>query len=389
MHITMSAASGHSATGSRDRHRHHSRFALECECLESRQLLSTGQPNIGTPPVGPSSPVPVNQAVSAQTQDVGSQAPGVSPQADSTLNASSGTGFASQYGTVAGVTLSQATYLINELSHSTSSIPVSQTGAIVNLPVTASGNPTNNITGENVTVSNLSVSPLNSDMTSSTAAITDTQVDSDAYLVPMSEGMLKSYLGESTQPMATHMNTAATITNTPVTTPPFSLRTPVASNAPTAVLIGGPSVSAHSGVNPPNSVALDFVEPTETEPAPQGDQGPAGTSTPALPQESAQPPSAGATTPSQGGQSPTGGSDATQAAPQGATCFRSGRRSVVGTIDEQCKYRRGTRIRRRASHCAPPQWRRASSARARYSTRQHIMEQFGSYRDRRTRDGWI
>jgi hypothetical protein len=269
MHFSMATLGVSSTNRAHHRLHHASRFVLECEMLEDRQLLSAGQPGIGTIPQA-------TAPVSASASDVppAGASTGVSGPT-SLANASS---LASEFGSPSGLNYSQVGYLLEETG--STGLPLSLQPAGVSIPQTLNG--TTN------TVINLSVTALNPDMTSSTAAITDTQVDADAYLVPTAAGQLRDLLGQSTAPAVTHVYSAATLTSDPVVA-----RSPVTSNAPPPVTIGGANLSANSDVNPPSSQALDFVEPSQAQPGAASEQTP---STPTAPQTAPQseqaPPSA-------------------------------------------------------------------------------------------------
>ena len=126
-----------------------------------------------------------------------------------------------------------------------------------------STNPAANIvTGSSVTLTNLAVTPLNPLMTQSQAAISDTQVNADAYLVPGTEDLLEDHLGESTMPALTHEPQPAT--NNPLLSGIFQPRFPVITAGRSLVS----NVSTNSGIAfvdemgaNQSSASIDFVEP--------------------------------------------------------------------------------------------------------------------------------
>jgi hypothetical protein len=81
--------------------------------------------------------------------------------------------------------------------------PATATAGLIATTATLTTNPQSNALGANSTLTNLSVSVLNPDDTSTEAAIIDTQVDSDAFLVPSATDLLDDHLGRVFDPAAT------------------------------------------------------------------------------------------------------------------------------------------------------------------------------------------
>ena len=162
------------------RGRRTARFAPRCEHLESRQLLSIGQ-------TGPAAGVLASRSV-----PVVQVAP---PPAASSVGISSDSSSAARFGTAGGVNDGHVGVLLNEFVE------------LVNMPTLSdailailAANPTSDEIGGNLALTNLSVTVLNPVETSVAAAIIDTQVDADAYLVPSTTELLEGYLGVPTAP---------------------------------------------------------------------------------------------------------------------------------------------------------------------------------------------
>ena len=159
-------------SASSNQSRRPTRFPLHCEPLEDRRLLSVGQTSVAATAVAMVGPVGVASQVSA-------------PPTASAASVTTFPSLAAQYGTAAGASTSQVGYFLNQVA-STSAPSVAAGTGIVATHAPVSDNPeANALTGTTVTVTNLSVSPLNPLMTSTMSAITDTQVNADAYLVPL------------------------------------------------------------------------------------------------------------------------------------------------------------------------------------------------------------
>jgi hypothetical protein len=165
-----------------------------------------------------------------------------------------------------------------------------------------------------VTVTNLSVSPLNPLMTSPMAAITDTQVNADAYLVPSTEDLLEDHLGESTMPAVVHEPQPAT--NNPLLSGIFQPRFPVIFLGRNAVSnmspTNGLSLIDQPGANQ-NTPTMDYVEPFEPTSPVQSPE-----SQPATPQGEPQSPPSSSAAPTNPQGGPAAPADSAPAAnPQG------------------------------------------------------------------------
>ena len=155
------------------------RFALCCEHLESRQLLSIGQ-------TGPAAGVLASRSVPA--------AQFASPPAASSVGVSSDSSSAAKFGTPGGLNDAQVGFLLNEFQ-----VVDTETQSPTIL-ATLAASPTSDEIEVNLALTNLLVTVLNPVDTSVAAAITDTQVDADAFLVPSTTVLLEGLLGEPTAP---------------------------------------------------------------------------------------------------------------------------------------------------------------------------------------------
>jgi hypothetical protein len=153
---------------------------LRCDLLESRQLLSIGQAG-ATALVPPSPHVPAAQVSS--------------PLVASSVSSESSIANQNQLGTAGGADSAQVGLLITN--------PATATAGLIATTATLTTNPQSNVLGTNSTLTDLSVSALNPDDTSTEAAIIDTQVDSDAFLVPSATDLLDDHLGKVFNPAAT------------------------------------------------------------------------------------------------------------------------------------------------------------------------------------------
>jgi hypothetical protein len=165
-------------SASQRRARRGMRLAPRCEYLESRQLLSIGQ-------TGPAAGVLASRSVPV------AQAP--SPPAASSVGVSSDSSSAAKFGTPGGLNDGQVGFLLNEFAALVDSATPS-----VAILATLAANPTSDEIEVNLALTNFSVTVLNPVDTSVAAAITDTQVDADAYLVPSTTELLEGYLGVPT-----------------------------------------------------------------------------------------------------------------------------------------------------------------------------------------------
>jgi hypothetical protein len=157
---------------------------LRCDLLESRQLLSIGQAG-ATALVPPSPHVPAAQVSS----------PLVASNVNASVSNESSIANQNQLGTAGGADSAQVGLLITN--------PATATAGLIATTATLTTNPQSNVLGANSTLTNLSVSVLNPDDTSTEAAIIDTQVDSDAFLVPSATDLLDDHLGKVFDPAAT------------------------------------------------------------------------------------------------------------------------------------------------------------------------------------------
>ena len=155
------------------------RFAPRCDFLESRQLLSIGEtgPAAG---VLASFSVPVAQVAS--------------PPPASSVGVSSDSSNAATFGTPGGLNDGQVDFLLNEFQAVDTE---TQSPAIL---AALAANPTSDEIAVNLALTNFSVSVLNPVETSVAAAIIDTQVDADAFLVPSTTELLDGFLGVATAP---------------------------------------------------------------------------------------------------------------------------------------------------------------------------------------------
>jgi hypothetical protein len=156
---------------------------LRCDLLESRQLLSIGQ--AGASALVPPSPhVPAAQVSS----------PLVASNVNASVSNEASIANQNQLGTAGGADSAQVGLLITN--------PATATAGLIATTETLTTNPQSNVLGANSTLTNLSVSVLNPADTSTEAAIIDTQVDSDAFLVPSATDLLDDHLGRVFDPAA-------------------------------------------------------------------------------------------------------------------------------------------------------------------------------------------
>jgi hypothetical protein len=160
------------------------RPVLRCDLLESRHLLSIGQAGAAAL-VPPSPDVPAAQVAS----------PLVASNVNASVSSATSIANQNQLGTAGGADSAQVGLLITN--------PATATAGLVATTAPLTTNPQSNALGANSTLTNLSVSALNPDQTSTEAAIIDTQVDSDAFLVPSTTDLLDDHLGKVFEPAAT------------------------------------------------------------------------------------------------------------------------------------------------------------------------------------------
>ena len=164
-------------SATRHRARRTARFALRCEHLESRQLLSIGQTGLAAGVLASHS-VPAAQVAS--------------PPAASSVGVSSDSSSAAKFGTPGSLNDGQVGFLLNEFQ----AVDTATQPAVILAALAA--NPTSDAIEVNLALTNLSVTVLNPVDTSVAAAITDTQVDADAFLVPSTTELLDGFLGVPT-----------------------------------------------------------------------------------------------------------------------------------------------------------------------------------------------
>jgi hypothetical protein len=160
------------------------RPGLRCDLLESRQLLSIGQSGAAAL-VPPSPDVPLAQVSS----------PLVASNVNTSVSSEASIANQNQLSTAGGADSAQVGLLITN--------PATATAGLIATTATLTTNPQSNVLGANSTLTNLSVSVLNPADTSTEAAIIDTQVDSDAFLVPSATDLLDDHLGKVFDPAAT------------------------------------------------------------------------------------------------------------------------------------------------------------------------------------------
>jgi hypothetical protein len=263
------------------------RFVPSCSQLEYRQLLSIGQSG------------------AAAGADEATLIP--QPAATSRVVVSNESYIPNGLGASGGVNASQVGYLLNELGYSSTPVPLSA-GTIATTAI-VSTNPAVNEMGVTLTLTDLSITVLNPEMTSSTDAITDSQVNSDAYLVPSSTDLLDDHLGESTNSAILRASVASAAVN----------GAPESRSASTlvgrAVSSFGQSTSQVPSLSALSSQSAEFGEPPEragnakvshAQSGPQSDQPPPSATSPQPAAADGQvPPAAPAARPAtEGGQAP-------------------------------------------------------------------------------------
>ena len=255
------------------------RFAPRCAPLEERQLLSIGQTGAAAAsppsPTAPSAPISETSPTSNITV---SNPSSIATEVDGSAGGSSNP--------------SQAGTGLDDLVNS--SIPVLPSAGTVAVTATFDTFPAGGETGVGFALLPESVSVLNPDMTSSTAAFTDDQVDADAYLIPSSTDLLDDHLGVSTMSALLHPSTNGNaLANPPASGVFLSSNTgPGAStgnnNTGSGAGIGGGPVSgfgqsapAPPGISPSSLSSPHLGEPSEpaapgggnpSQPVPQGGQ---------------------------------------------------------------------------------------------------------------------
>jgi hypothetical protein len=247
------------------RARRSTRRLAQFDALEERQLLSMGQ---GSPSV----PVVLHAAPASAV---------VAPANPSVIATSSQSSVASEFAGSSSTSSGQLGFLVGQFALPSGT---SQSAGILATTAALTTNPQANLLGTNVTLTNLSVSVLNPQMTSTADAIIDDQVDSDAFLVPTTTEMLEQELGERTPTPMTLWNTQALIitSQNQNQAPPPAVLGPAAARPVSKKL--GQSLNALPDVNPHGPARADFSEPppaaatgqgSPAQPLPQPGQAPA------------------------------------------------------------------------------------------------------------------
>ena len=255
------------------------RFALRCEHLESRQLLSIGQ-------TGPAAGVLASALVP--------RAQVASPPAASSVGVSSDSSSAAKFGAPGGLNDAQVGFLLNEFQLVDTA---TQSAAIL---ATLAANPTSDEIEVNLALTNLLVTVLNPVDTSVAAAITDTQVDADAFLVPSTTELLEGFLGMPTAPASqagflfsdllgagTAPNVTTTNAHSTVISNTSAPGSSVTNLGPNHVSSLGQSIPWEVSIYPQSSSSDDQpmepaapAEARQAQPAPPGGQAPAPKSEP-------------------------------------------------------------------------------------------------------------
>lgn len=279
------------------------RGVVQCESLENRQLLSTAQINPSA--VAPPQPTPTSAELGA-------------PANAGIVANRSQSNVAGEFGSATNASTAQLSFLLGDFVFTPTASSPSVGAVATTAPI--STNPATNIFGSTLTLTNLSVTALNPQMTSFTDAIIDDQVNADAFLVPSTTELLEDNLGERAPTPVTLWNTTAFNSASPIQTPPQ----PVQPVGPNPVSNRGQSLGALPDVNPHGGNSPDFSEPP---PAPETGQGPQAQPLPQPRNAPAQPganPQQGATAPEKN-PVPQPAPIGEQAAPQGGTSAQTPR----------------------------------------------------------------
>jgi hypothetical protein len=231
------------------------RNLVQCELLEDRRLLSSA-PSVPGAVVLPHS--------------TGSSAEIAAAANASALAISSRSSIASEFETSSSVSSAQFSFLVDEFANSPTGVSQSVGAVATTAPLTT--NPAANLLGSTLTLTNLSVSVLNPQMTSFTDAILDDQVNSDAFLVPASTEVLEEELGERVTLPVTLWNTNAFNTPSQNQAPPPQ-HSPVGRNPVSHV---GQSFGSIPDANPRGLEGGDFSEPPPAVGPIQGPQAQSG-----------------------------------------------------------------------------------------------------------------
>ena len=322
--VALSMPLGHLHLSKRQARRN-PRGAVHCELLEDRQLLSGAQ---------------INPGAVVLPHPASSSAEVAAPANASAAANSHQSSVASEFGTPTSTSSGQFSYLLNDYVYTPTG--VSQSAGAVATTAPVSTNPEVNLLGSNLTLTNLSVSVLNPQMTSFTDAIIDDQVNADAYMVPSDMELLEGELGEPVTLPVTLWNTNAFNPTTQNQAPPpqhgLGGRNTVSNR--------GQSFKAIPDVNARGAEGIDFSEPPAAAPGqgPQAQSGPQPEKAPAQPGATPQPeaPKGGQAAPeikkipqpapnpdqaapkgSQPGQAPNSGLIPAQAPPPASRCRRA------------------------------------------------------------------
>jgi hypothetical protein len=273
--------------------RRNTRGAVQCELLEDRRLLSGAPSNLGAV-------VLPHPAISSAEVAAPANASAVAILSQSSVT--------SEFGTSGSVSSGQFSFLLDESVDTPTG--VSQSAGPVATTAPLSTNPQANLLGSTLTLTNLSVSVLNPQMTSSADAIIDDQVDSDAFLVPSTTEVLEAELGERVTLPVTLWNTNAFNTPSQNQAPPPPHQ-PVGRNP---VSNRGQSFRSIPDVNPSGPERVDFSEPPPAVGPGQGPQVQSGPQPGKAPSQPGALPETGAPT---GEQAPPETKKTPQPAPNG------------------------------------------------------------------------
>jgi hypothetical protein len=307
--------SSRSRVTSRRATRRTTRFALRCDCLERRQLLSVGQAAAAASVLASHS-VPADVVATPAT-------PAVAASGDSSI--------AAQSDRLGSRNDAQVGFLLSALD-----LQAPDAGAAGTSLAALGAIPGANGQGVNLALADELVSVLNPIDTSVAAALVDTQVDADAFLVPSTTEQLAGFLGVPTTSgsLASFMfsdllggGTAPDVTRTTTTNRPVNSNPspPVSAVAPTAGVAGSHLGQAllrefrtYSQSATPDDGTIGAggpIEPPQVQPSPQGDNAPV-TTRPTQPSEPEGQAPAPATAPQPAG--PEGQAPAPQAKPEPA-----------------------------------------------------------------------
>jgi hypothetical protein len=249
------------------RSRRPTRFALHCESLENRQLLSIGQ-------TGLAAGLLVNPSVTSAQISISAPASSVVPAGAVSIEIN--------IGTLAG--LNQVEIFVaggGPTFAPTSTASAGNGGSAVGTLSGSSGNSVTGLTLTSATTSSPSITPLNPNATSSTAtstnAATATTGGQPIYVVPPPLAPAVVHLGASTAPATSQSN--STLMSNLDELPPSSSRFGQGD-----VFEARPLFPAKVAAQAQSSSLIDFIEPfrpiapaevPQAQPAPKGEQAPA------------------------------------------------------------------------------------------------------------------